>query len=236
MSRRDGRPLWIEETTSLTGVVDKTEVTAHVLERVKFHVTSVDRGYDEAWLQDLLDRNPAILPVQQIESEFRQLISVCRELPLIFGGGRTGSLDNLFVTPTGGLVIVETKLWNNPEAKRAAVAQVMEYAAAVFRLNYEGLQSAILSARKSTKAEEFTSLLAIVEQQKHVIDEAEFIDAVTRNLKKGRAIVAIVGDGIQEDLMSLAELLQSHAGLRFTFAQGCSTLIKLPCMPGYDRG
>src|SRR5262249_45824378 len=39
-----------------------------------------------------------------------------------------------------------------------------------------------------------------------------------RNLKRGRAIVAIVGDGIREDILPLAELLQSHAGNRFTFA------------------
>jgi hypothetical protein len=50
------------------------------------------------------------------------------------------------------------------------------------------------------------------------VDEAEFCDALTRNLERGRAIVAVVGDGIREDIVPLAGLVQSHAGHRFTFA------------------
>src|SRR5690606_32910926 len=49
-------------------------------------------------------------------------------------------------------------------------------------------------------------------------DEATFIDAVTLNLKRGRAIVAVVGDGIREDVLPIANLLQAHPGLRFVFA------------------
>ena len=50
------------------------------------------------------------------------------------------------------------------------------------------------------------------------IDETEFIDAVSRNLERGRAVIAVLGDGIREDIIPLANLLQSHAGHRFTFA------------------
>jgi hypothetical protein len=42
--------------------------------------------------------------------------------------------------------------------------------------------------------------------------------AVSRNLGRGQAIIAVVGDGIREDLEPFAELLQTHAGHRFTFA------------------
>lgn len=48
--------------------------------------------------------------------------------------------------------------------------------------------------------------------------ESEFIDAVSWNLRRGGAVVAVVGDGIREDMLGLAELLQTHAGLRFVFA------------------
>jgi hypothetical protein len=67
------------------------------------------------------------------------LIPVCRELPLEFGFGRTGALDNLFLTRSGGLMLVEAKLWRNPEARRSVIAQAMEYAASLFRLSYQEL-------------------------------------------------------------------------------------------------
>jgi hypothetical protein len=114
-------------------------------------------------------------------------------------------------------VLVEAKLWRNPEARRSAVAQAMEYAAAVFRMTYSELEQQVLKAR-STDGSPAKSLFDIVSSRVAGCDEEEFIDAVSRNLKRGRAVIAIVGDGIREDIAPLAELLQSHAGHRFTFA------------------
>jgi hypothetical protein len=169
--------------------------------------------YDEAWLQNLLHENPDVLPMEQIEPGFGRLIPVCKELPLTFGAGKSGSLDNLFVTRGGGLFLTEAKLWRNPEARRSVVAQAMEYAAALFRLNYDGLESAIQRARNDSTR----SLFQIVSDAEHDVNEVEFIDAVSRNLSRGRAIISVVGDGIREDIAPLAELLQTHAGHRFTF-------------------
>jgi len=204
--RRDGIPLWIGSGSN--GTV--------ALRRVDLHSGQAG-SYDEFWLQLLLHRNPSILPVKQIDPDFKDLVSICTELPLKLGGGRDGSLDNLFITPDGQLVLVEAKLWRNPEARRSAVAQVMQYAAAVFRLSYDDLQTAVLRARAS-EAAQYNSLYDIVATHRENVDEPTFVDGVTRNLRRGRAIVAIVGDGIREDVIALGELLQSHAGHRFTFA------------------
>ena len=133
MRRRDGSPLWI----------DDAQQPAVVLHRADLGAKSALRHYDEAWLQTLLHCHPEIFPIEQIEPGFGGLIPLCRELPLLFGGGRSGALDNLFATRDGGLVLVEAKLWRNPEARRAAVAQAMEYAAAVFRMSYSELESAV---------------------------------------------------------------------------------------------
>ncbi len=43
--------------------------------------------------------------MDEIEPGIGHLIPVCMELPL-----RVGSVDNLFITPEGNLVIVEVKL------------------------------------------------------------------------------------------------------------------------------
>lgn len=207
MPRRDGKPLWIDDNLA----------EAHSLSPVHLKPRGSAEAYDEAWLQGLLHRHPDVLPIAQIESEFGILFPACRELVLTFGAGRSGALDNVFLTPQGRLVLVEAKLWRNPEARRSVVAQAMEYAAAVFRLSYEEFQTAVLKARLG-EAIKASSLYELVKEHPDALDEQEFVDALSRNLSRGRAIIAVVGDGIREDIAPLAELLQTHAGHRFTFA------------------
>ena len=204
--RRDGQPQWVSEKDQ------------HVLPLTRADMAGrIGTKFDEAWLQQLLYRCPSVFPTEQIEPGFGDLVPVCRELTVALGAGRSGALDNLYMTRDGGLVLVEAKLWRNPEARRSVVAQAMEYAAAVFRMSYEQLQVAILNARTSVDRPA-RSLAEIIGWETSDLDEAEFIDAVSRNLRRGRAIIAVVGDGIREDILPLAELLQSHAGHRFTFA------------------
>jgi hypothetical protein len=206
MRRRDGVPLFIGP-----------EGNASPLKRLELSGGDGSEKYDESWLQQLLYNQPELLPTEQIEPGFGSAVTLCRELPLSFGAGRSGALDNVFATSEGGLLLVEAKLWRNPEARRAVVAQAMEYAGAVFRLSYEQFEAAVMRARNG-EASSASSLYGIVKEKAAHVDEAEFIDAVSRNLRRGRAIIAVVGDGIREDLELLAELLQTHAGHRFTFA------------------
>ena len=79
--------------------------------------------YNERWVQELVHHSPSVLPINSIESAFWPAIPVCMELPL-----RSGYLDNLLLTPTGNLVVVECKLWRNFEAKRKVFAQIVDYA------------------------------------------------------------------------------------------------------------
>jgi hypothetical protein len=135
----------------------------------------------------------------------------------MFGAGRSGSLDNVFITSSGGLVLIEAKLWRNPQARREVVAQAMEYAGAVFRMDYETFERTALKARQS-EPERYASLYEMVHIYDPSAGEPEFVEALSRNLARGRAVIAVVGDGIRDDIAPLAELLQSHAGQRFTFA------------------
>ncbi|MET3710765.1 hypothetical protein ABIC65_001467 [Sphingomonas trueperi] len=171
-----------------------------------------------------------MFPIEQIEPGFGDLVPICRELPLLFGGGRSGALDNVYVTPTGGIVLIEAKLWRNPQARREVVAQAMEYAGAVFRMGYEAFEQAVRKARRASSEAE-VSIYELVRACDPGVGEAEFIEAVSRNLSRGRAVVAVVGDGIRDDIAPLAELLQSHAGQRFTFA-----LVELGVFAAPDGG
>ncbi|NTZ43212.1 hypothetical protein G7A66_08935 [Altererythrobacter sp. SALINAS58] len=165
--------------------------------------------HDEDWLQSLIFDHPQLLPVGQIEPGFGDPLPVAREVPCAHG-----SIDNLYVTPTGEIVLVETKLWRNTQARREVVAQALDYVSALMKLGYEGFEAAVLKGMVVSG----TTLYAIVAQHIDALDESAFVDAVSRNLSRGRMLVLVLGDGIRREAEALAELLQSHAGAHFTFA------------------
>lgn len=165
-------------------------------------------GYDESWLQGLIHEHPGLLPVAEIEPAFEGLVSICRELRV-----PSGYVDNLLITPDGGICLVETKLWRNPEARRAVVGQVLDYAKDIAGMDYAGLEAAVRSARGEKTASLFALATGIDRDEK---DEAGFIDAISRSLRLGRFLILIVGDGIQEGAEQLTDFLQRHIGLHFT--------------------
>ena len=147
-------------------------------------------GLPERWLQELIHNHPASLPMDQIEPGIGHLIPVCMELPLA-----VGAVDNLFITPEGNLVVAEVKLWGNPEARRKVVAQALEYATALFKLDYTGLENAVMKA-DFNGADRPESLYSLVDGA-DAPPESVFADRVTRNLREGRIVVLIVGDEIR---------------------------------------
>lgn len=176
----------------------------HLLERIVLG----SGNFDESWLQKLIHDRPEILPVNQIEPGFGRPISIAREVRC-----GHGKVDNLYLTPTGEIILVEAKLWSNPQARREVVAQALDYVAALMSLTYEEFETAIINAESSAK-----SLYACIEEQPDALSQSEFIDAVSNNLARGRILVLVVGDGIRREAEALGALLQSHAGAHFTFA------------------
>jgi hypothetical protein len=168
--------------------------------------------YDEAWLHDLIQRHPSVLPIAEIEPGFGDLIPIAKEVP----AGRQGAIDNLFVTGDGGIAFVETKLWRNPEARRAVVAQTLDYASALATMSYAEFENAALSGVLSGPRP--NTLHELVATHGDALEEARFVDAVATNLRRGRMLAIAAGDGIRAETETIAEHLQSHAGTRFTFA------------------
>src|SRR5688500_14300920 len=78
----------------------------------------------EDWLQELLDAMPNLLPVSKIDDRIQgALASLGREVET-----PAGPIDNVFLSNDGYVVVVETKLWRNPEARRSVIAQILDYA------------------------------------------------------------------------------------------------------------
>lgn len=195
--------------------VDRLEPNGIVraLDRIRFERTAGDKNtHDEFWLQSLLFRFPACLPLSEIDTGVETLVPVCMELPL-----PSGFLDNLYVTVDGDLVLVECKLWRNPEARREVVAQIIDYAHSMSAWSYEDLDQAVRKGIVADKTVLGKSLLEVASINAD-LDESTFVDAVSRNLKLGRFLLLVVGDGIREGAETLAQCLQSHAGFHFTLS------------------
>lgn len=196
-------------TPMLVSGINTTEERCTTLEALPLTVGPEGAIYSERWLQEMLHHHPTLLPIEAIEAALVPLVPVCLELPM-------GSLaaDNLFLTTDGGIVLVETKLWRNPEARRSVVAQVLEYAKVLASWDYDTLEAAVRAARKQPRLRLFDLVCPEAAPQ----EEAAFIDTVARNLRLGRALLVIAGDGIQEKAEEIAEFVQRHLSLHFTLA------------------
>ena len=194
--------------------------TARLLDPLGF-----DRGeiqHDEGWLQKLIFRFPQLLPVHEIEPGFSRIVPVCLELPT-----PAGNVDNLYITENGDLVIADCKLWRNPEARREVVAQVIDYAHGMASWTYMDLQDAVRRSSSVDGGKPPPTLYGLIEEAGE-IDEAGFVDAVSRNLRLGRMLLLIVGDGIREGVESLSGFLQLHAGFHFTLGIVEMPVFRLP--------
>ncbi len=179
--------------------------------------------YDEAWLQRLIMSYPRLLPVDQIEPAFAGLVPICMELKM-----PSGYLDNLLVTPSGDIALVECKLWRNPEARREVFGQIIDYAKDLSTWDYEKLESAVLTSTSPFSDGQRPAKLYEALPGTSEIDESGFIDAVSRNLRRGRFLLLIVGDGIREGVEGMTEFLQQYAGLHFTLAIVELALFEVP--------
>ena len=207
--RADGTPVLV------------TGEQSNPLQRV--HIGGKESRQDEAWLQRIIHRHPASLPMDQIEPGLSGLVPVCMELPLA-----SGYLDNLLMTPEGDIVLVEVKLFRNPQARREVVAQALDYASSLFGMNYTKLEEAVLQSNFDG-GDRPTKLYDLFPESE-TLDEPAFVDAVNTNLKNGRIVVLVAGDGIRSDAEDLVNGLQSHAGFHFTFA-----LVELSIFQGASK-
>lgn len=180
-----------------------------VLERVPLHAGVAGGGVSEDTLQDLSFRFPQALPIAAIDATYGDAIPVCREMST-----PAGHLDALYVNHLGRLTIAEFKLWRNPQARREVIGQILDYAKDLASWGYEDLQAAVSLAT----GKKGNSLYDLVRERHPDTDEAEFVDSVTRHLRRGEFLLLIVGDGIQEGTANIVDFVQHHSGLHFNLA------------------
>jgi hypothetical protein len=108
------------------------------------------------------------------------------------------------------------------------VSQILDYAKELSRWSSSDVQREVSHRLKR----DGNPLLDMVRAVDPEVDEQQFNDALTANLRRGRFLLLIVGNGIREGVEAIAEYLQLHAGLHFSLG-----LVELPIyvMPNGDR-
>ena len=190
-----------------------------VINDVAHPLQPVEDVFKETWLQDFIFKHSESLPIAEIEPVFGPLIPVCRELRT-----KAGPIDNLFINKMGLLTLVECKLWKNPEARREVVGQILDYAKEISSWSYDDLEAAIRAAPQKSGI----SLCGIVSQHSEELDEIDFVDSVSRNLRRGRFLLLVVGSGIRESVELIVDFLQRHAHLNFSLALVETGMFQLP--------
>ncbi|MXY25831.1 MAG: hypothetical protein F4Y45_15100 [Acidobacteria bacterium] len=199
----------MEAHGSLLRLTRKNGAPAQLLRRIPLGASSDSGGVDESFLQDLLYRYPQTLPIAAIDAAYADPVPICRELST-----RAGRVDALYVNALGRLTLAEFKLWRNPQARREVIGQILDYTKELASWRYEDLQREVSKALGT----DGNTLYELVSKHEPGLNEADFVDNVTRHLKRGEFLLLIIGDGIREGVENIVDFVQRYTGLHFNLA------------------
>ena len=169
--------IYSERTGRSAAIIDENGSVSK-LNRIPF----MQGSFNEAWLQELLEDNPTLIPSGEVNGEYAPLVCIGREVP-VGSGDMQGYIDNLYITPSGCVVVVETKLFRNQESRRTVVAQIIDYAKELQKWDCSKLDAV---ARDYTYRKTGQSFKIIDLMAKHgylsLSDEARLNDSINRNL------------------------------------------------------
>jgi len=202
------------ERTSRNAVFVKPDHKAERLQRIPLMTAS----YNEDWMQQLIAENPCILQSEEIGQEFSELVFIAREVK-VGDSNSTGYIDNLYVSSSGHVVIVETKLFRNQESRRTVVAQIIDYAKEASRWTMEDLDKIASEYTFRQRGQAFRVFDLMMEAGYLTVnDSAKFVDTVNFNLEKANFLLLIVGDGIRSGVQQMSEFLSDYSSFGFKLA------------------
>lgn len=157
--------------------------------------------FEEKLLQQLICETPDVLPVREFLPSTSALFHLGREVPVDIGD-KEGYIDNLLVTNDGYVVIVETKLYRNPEAIREVVAQTLQYGTAMWQMPILELETRIRrgenpSLQRDESIRDCVSRLAIANQVPSAFLADDFEDTLDRHWRRGEVLLLVASDSIR---------------------------------------
>lgn len=152
---------------------------------------------NERTLQELVAQAPDLLPL----SGNPRLIVLGREV--LIG---SGYVDVLAIEATGEPVLIEVKLHNNAESRRAVVAQVLSYAAGLHGMTLDDFEKTVLAKCLAGR-----SLVDLIRDaaQAEAADADELRQNIHHTLQTGGFRLVLVLDQAPPDLVRLVGYLES---------------------------
>ncbi len=168
-----------------------------------WHLLSPTGFANEEKLHTLVEKAPHLLPL----AGSPRLIVLGREVQL-----GNGYADLVAIEPTGRIAIIEIKLARNAEARRAVIAQVLAYAAYLWKLDQTTLEQEVLN--KHLRDRGYKSLAHAVESndQEGSFNADAFSAGIAENLAQGHFRLVFVLDEAPEELVRLVNYLETISG------------------------
>ena len=94
------------------------------------------------------------------------------------------------------------------------IGQILDYSKELASWEYDDLQREVSRAlgRKGNAPYD------LVRERALHVEQASFVDNVSRRLKRGEFLLLIIGDGIREGVANIVQFVQSYSGLHFNLA------------------
>ena len=199
-----------QSTLGYPGLVKLTNGKVSCTQLTRATMKGDGAHYQEDFLQQLVENTPVVLPVKDFLPATISLFSLGREIEIVVGG-QMRYIDNLLVTNEGRLVLVETKLWRNPESAREVIAQTLEYGMALSAISILELEKALKWPQGLTISE----FVASHPDGGSMVDDFE--DALERYLRRGELLYLIVSDGIRNSVERITHWLNEGGSAPFKF-------------------
>jgi hypothetical protein len=179
---------------------------------------------NEDELQQLVNQNPEVLPLDDLADDAPPLFIVAREARL-----DNGNVDVIGVDWDGLITIIECKLDRNPEVKRKVIGQILGYAAYLWGMTYEKFEQDIarvyfdsnLCPRRDFQGVALDEAMErFVQERKEQTPEDEwsrvaFRQSLADNLRDGRFRLLIVVDKVNDELRRTVEYLNACTAPNF---------------------
>lgn len=208
--RAEGFPLLLSYTP--TTEVRSNRAESHPEHWVPLWDSQNSEFKEEKRLQQLLHAHPSLIPVNYFLAE-SDIVSLGREVKVA-----NQYIDNIYLTKSGRLVLVEAKLVKNAESRRKVVAQALEYALLLARLSYDEFEEVIRTGMNMRGVEFDLQTFYETAFEGHNLSinrKNDFRANLSRTLREGRFLVLLVGDSIRDEARDLANLVSRNPHLQY---------------------
>jgi hypothetical protein len=192
----------------------------------------------EDGLQVLIEDYPGIIPGRQIapgSGEPPRFMLLCREMSV--GGW---ALDFLLVDQFGIPTLLEAKLVENPESRRAVVGQIIEYAANAADNWLNGKLFEKASSYYTKKGLDLDEALKQFTGNEDITVD-DFFELVEQNLNQGKMRLIIASDNLRPEVRKIIEYLNVETrnievlGLEISFYGDDESAVLVPTVVGQSQ-